>query len=127
MGDDAQEERGAGGNVEGDGAMTDASDTPRTDTEEAMYSLSSVNSWGMGGWDFARTLERELAAKSAEVERLRADARRFQWLEERFYGIDFAYMDADDRRHSVLVFKMEDNHRQSADLGASIDAALEAK
>ena len=47
------------------------SDTPRTDTEEAMYSLSSVNSWGMGGWDFARTLERELAAKSAEVERLR--------------------------------------------------------
>ncbi len=48
------------------------SDTPRTDTEEAMYSLSSVNSWGMGGWDFARTIERELAAVTRERDEARA-------------------------------------------------------
>lgn len=53
-----------------------------------------------------------------------ADARRYRWLKERLHGVDFNYMDADNRANSVIVFKIDDEVRMSGNLDLSIDAAI---
>jgi hypothetical protein len=53
------------------------SDTPRTDAEGCYPDDACGEAVDA---DFARTLERELTAAKAEVERLREDAERYQWL-----------------------------------------------
>lgn len=59
-----------------------------------------------------------------ELERLERDARRYRWLKERLHGVDFNYMDADNRANSVIVFKIDDEVRMSGNLDLSIDAAI---
>ena len=49
-----------------------------------------------------------IAALRNSARELIADARRYRWLKERLHGVDFNYMDADNRANSVIVFKIDD-------------------
>ncbi len=60
----------------------------------------------------------ELLAAYRKVE---ADARRYQWLKARYVGLDGAW---NSPPLYVSVFEMPDDFRASADLDASIDAAM---
>ena len=65
-----------------------------------------------------------IAALRNSARELIADARRYRWLKERLHGVDFNYMDADNRANSVIVFKIDDEVRMSGNLDLSIDAAI---
>ena len=52
-----------------------------------------------------------IAALRNSARELIADARRYRWLKERLHGVDFNYMDADNRANSVIVF--EDRRRSA--------------
>ena len=65
-----------------------------------------------------------IAALRNSARELIADARRYRWLKERLHGVDFNYMDADNRATSVIVFKIDDEVRMSGNLDLSIDAAI---
>lgn len=61
-----------------------------------------------------------LQKRLAEAE---ANAARYRWLRERYYGLDFGWQNADDEAMSVIVFKIPDGMRFSADLDRTIDDA----
>lgn len=58
----------------------------------------------------------------ARVAELHADAERYRWIKERLLGADFAWGDP-----STSVWVFETDAPISADLDASIDAAIAAK
>jgi hypothetical protein len=65
------------------------SDTPRTDAKARDAEIDTSDKWVESSCnmeavdaDFARDLERELAAAKAEVEKLRADAERYRWMKQ---------------------------------------------
>lgn len=65
-----------------------------------------------------------IAALRNAARELIADARRYRWLRERFFSVDFGYDGGGDRSMCVVVFKIEDTTRMSGDLSASIDTAI---
>ena len=85
----------------------------------------------MGGYD-----EHELRAKlwrvwlenqrmADRIRELEGDAKRYQWLRERLHSADFDYGGSDwVNGIAVLTFKIPETLSVSADLDATLDAAM---
>ena len=104
------------------------SDTPRTETERLGSNIKnqsdSDKEWPWSaidrGWDFARQLERELAAVTAERDALRADLCTFAVDMERQLSAVTA-----ERDSMVARFRDEINQRQETQrANAIVDAAI---
>jgi hypothetical protein len=52
-----------------------------------------------------------------------AEARRYRWLRGNLYGADFQYGPADEQKIAVLLFRLPEGMRVSANLDATIDGA----
>jgi hypothetical protein len=101
------------------------SDTPRTDAgcfDSFEHPLTEQNCECVTA-DFARTLERELNAAKAEVERLRADAERWRYFVTHCQW--FRHHD-EDGSYSTMSTRLPYDADQScvATRNAAIDAAM---
>jgi len=99
------------------------SDTPRTDAEAGYYDDSGCWHHRTNGEnvdaDFARQLERELAAAKGEIERMRADAERYRYL---FSCEDFCR----DPLWPVVAWMRDGTETRKDVVDAAIDAARAA-
>lgn len=66
-----------------------------------------------------------ISALRSAARELIADVRRYRLLKSMYFAADFAYKDADEKEHVVLLFKLPDDSRISADLDASLDGIAE--
>lgn len=81
-----------------------------------------VGNTGLSAIEEAGKLKQRAQAAEAEVERLRADAARLDFLQSRLHGVDFAY--GEDPAIAVITIRWPDTP-VGADLRANIDAAIE--
>lgn len=70
-----------------------------------------------------RFSDRNHAALKSRAEKAEAACARYEWLKPRLLAADFEYGDEGDTC-CVAIFKWPDNASISADLDASIDAAI---
>ena len=87
------------------------SDTPRTDLEEWQYTNEDGEEWSVVESDFARQLERELAAVTAERDTLDKDARSLSDLLQDCRAL-FNCIATDDNSEE---FQIDQNFRKQLD------------
>lgn len=99
-----------------------------TDTRDAVAAIEQLQAEVKGLRDIEKILMVKFESSQAEVERLRKDAERYQWLRDRFdaCAADLRYSPANDGSIDPFL-QVEQGLDQGAALDAAIDAALSQK
>lgn len=99
-----------------------------TETQEGVefpadYSFACINDYVHGVDRYFEELQWLALGMAGEIDRLRLDAERYQWLKKRFVGVDFQWSDPEI---SVLCFHWPDDLSVGRDIDQNIDKAIDA-
>lgn len=99
-----------------------------TETQEGVtfpadYRFATVNDYVHGVDRNFEELQWLALGMAGEIDRLRLDAERYQWLETRFVGVDFRWGDPEI---SVLCFRWPDELSVGREIDQNIDKAIDA-
>ena len=75
-------------------------------------------------WQYADRVTKERDALRADVEALREDAARLDWLQKRLHGVDFEYAQDELKAAPMLLIALPESARVSKNLRATVDAAM---
>jgi multidrug efflux pump subunit AcrA (membrane-fusion protein) len=98
-------------------ALRQRAEAAEAERDDARIELSLANAQ-------RGVLAAENVALLAERDALRTDAARYRWLRDRFFGVNWDYELDDFDTMEALVFMMPEGISVSANLDATLDAAL---